>query len=96
MIRFSVCHSYILLFLSQQFVCILPVELFKSVYLQNGAVFLPSCDQQCTCQDGQVMCDDFSCSVLATCEDDPDTNNKQCVCTEGYEMDGFDCVFSGL
>ncbi|PIK58526.1 fibrinogen-like protein [Apostichopus japonicus] len=63
-----------------------------NLVIPNGQTYVnDDCTQNCSCNNNQVICEDYTCSTNAVCNVRNEV--RQCYCNEGYEGDGETCEF---
>ncbi|XP_071836582.1 microfibril-associated glycoprotein 4-like [Apostichopus japonicus] len=61
-----------------------------NLVIPNGETSVnDDCTQKCSCNNNQLICEDYRCSTNALC--DVKNEVRQCYCNEGYEGDGETC-----
>ncbi|PIK52881.1 putative zonadhesin-like [Apostichopus japonicus] len=60
--------------------------------LPSGQTYVnDDCTQHCSCNNNQLICEDYVCNTNAVC--DVRNGVRQCYCNEGYEGDGENCQY---
>ncbi|KAJ8041319.1 Tenascin-R [Holothuria leucospilota] len=68
--------------------CFVPEE--SSFILEGESYTAPGCTKNCSCTEGQLLCDtNYQCDPNAVCE--RINNNHQCTCNAGFTGDGLGC-----
>ncbi|PIK53640.1 putative angiopoietin-related protein 7-like [Apostichopus japonicus] len=61
-----------------------------NLVIPSGETYVnDDCTQNCSCNNNQLICKDYTCSTNAVC--DVKNEVRQCYCNEGYEGDGETC-----
>ncbi|XP_071835340.1 uncharacterized protein [Apostichopus japonicus] len=63
-----------------------------NLIIPSGQTYVnDDCTQHCSCNNNQLICEDYVCNTNAVC--DVRNGVRQCYCNEGYEGDGENCQY---